>query len=355
MENQLPIYAIVFIGGIVAAFGILWAMRVFARRQRNERTNRILIEDVLKHFYQCETEQEIPIAQSVAGVLRVTVGEATKVMTEMQRYGLIANIKNNWQLTEQGRNYALQVIRAHRLWERYLADRTGFPESQWHEISDRQEHQLSPDETNALAAKLGHPRYDPHGDPIPTADGTLAAPVRHPLTTFPVGQAAQVVHLEDEPLAIYQQLGAKDIHLRTIFRLIERTPAGVTVLMPSRKKIILNSAQAANVSVVPAMEEDMSRPEPSIPLSNLKPGDAGRVINISPAARGVERRRMMDLGIVPGTIIKAEMVSPGGDPTAYLIRGALIALRREQAVKINVSRTLKKVSAEEHADMEVFA
>jgi Fe2+ transport system protein FeoA len=62
----------------------------------------------------------------------------------------------------------------------------------------------------------------------------------------------------------------------------------------------------------------------------------GRVLNVSPAVRGQERRRLMDLGIIPGTIIEAEFQSPMSDPTAYRIRGALIALRREQADLISV-------------------
>ena len=65
---------------------------------------------------------------------------------------------------------------------------------------------------------------------------------------------------------------------------------------------------------------------------------AGRVLNIARTSRGSERRRFMDLGILPGTVITAEIASPSGDPTAYRIRDALIALRREQAELIRVQR-----------------
>ncbi|RME45954.1 MAG: ferrous iron transport protein A [Caldilineae bacterium] len=60
------------------------------------------------------------------------------------------------------------------------------------------------------------------------------------------------------------------------------------------------------------------------------------------ACRGAERRRLMDLGILPGTLIRAEMVSPSGDPTAYRIRGALIALRKEQADRIYITRATEE-------------
>ncbi len=71
-------------------------------------------------------------------------------------------------------------------------------------------------------------------------------------------------------------------------------------------------------------------------LADLQPGQKGRVTAISPACQGLERRRFMDLGILPKTIITAEMTSPSGDPTAYRIRGSLIALRREQASFIQI-------------------
>ena len=73
-------------------------------------------------------------------------------------------------------------------------------------------------------------------------------------------------------------------------------------------------------------------------LSDLALGKTAEVLRISPNCRGAERRRFMDLGILPGTQLTAELVSAGGDPTAYLIRGALIALRREQAQHIKVRR-----------------
>ena len=71
------------------------------------------------------------------------------------------------------------------------------------------------------------------------------------------------------------------------------------------------------------------------------PGQQGQVVALSPRIRGVERRRMMDLGILPGVVIGAELVSPSGDPTAYRIRGAMIALRREQAQLINIQRMVE--------------
>ncbi|MBK9229766.1 MAG: hypothetical protein IPO15_02505 [Anaerolineae bacterium] len=65
------------------------------------------------------------------------------------------------------------MVRAHRLWERYLADETGYQPLAWHELADQMEHRLTPAAANALAATLGNPTYDPHGDPIPSAEGDV--------------------------------------------------------------------------------------------------------------------------------------------------------------------------------------
>jgi Fe2+ transport system protein FeoA len=70
-------------------------------------------------------------------------------------------------------------------------------------------------------------------------------------------------------------------------------------------------------------------------------GETAKVVNISHLCRGAERRRFMDLGILPGTVVKAEMISPSGDPTAYRVRGAVIGLRREQAALIHITREVE--------------
>ena len=74
-----------------------------------------------------------------------------------------------------------------------------------------------------------------------------------------------------------------------------------------------------------------------VALVDLRQGESGRVLDISQECRGLERRRLLDLGVLPGTVITAEMRSPSGDPTAYRIRDAVIGLRAEQARMINIA------------------
>lgn len=301
---------------------------------------RVLVEDALKYIYHCELRGEAPLPESVAGVLQIPISDTTRVLTDLLQHQLAVTNGTHWELTKNGRNYAVQIIRAHRLWERYLADKTGYPETEWHAKSEKQEHMLSQEDTAALAAELGHPRFDPHGDPIPLSSGELPVLKAHSLVEFPVTQLGKIIHLEDEPGMIFEQLVEQGFHLGSHVRVLKRTTSSIDLQLDD-KYISVSLIQAANVSITAVKEDEYTPSENTEPLSHLRPGEKGRVVNISYASRGIERRRLMDLGIVPGTIIKAELVSPSGDPTAYLVRGALIALRREQTATINISRTLE--------------
>ena len=85
-------------------------------------SQRILIEDALKHIHSCERSQREPSAQSVAGALQITLDEAASLLASLAARGLLVVKTGDFYLTSAGSEYALQIIRAHRLWERYLAD-----------------------------------------------------------------------------------------------------------------------------------------------------------------------------------------------------------------------------------------
>jgi DtxR family Mn-dependent transcriptional regulator len=118
---------------------------------------------------------------------------------------------------------------------------------------------------------------------------------------------------------------------------VQRLSSGpeVVVFRANGDEIRLSPTVADNLSVVILPGETAAAPA-GRPLSSLRPGMRGVVLEISPRCRGAERRRMLDLGILPGTEIEAVMTSPAGDPTAYRIRDALIALRRTQAALIRI-------------------
>ena len=334
-----PLISLLIAAAIVAVFlFIFWPERgLYWRWQRtNKMTDRVLIEDALKHLQDRDMHGQKPSLESLAGVLSVSTNQAAEVISDLELHQLIEMQGAEFKLTPTGREYALRIIRAHRIYERYLAEQTGFEEAEWHTKAHQLEHQLSPEEVEKLAYQLGNPTHDPHGDPIPTADGTIIYPKdRTALTNLPSDTLARIVHLEDEPEAVYAQLVAEGLHVGQEVRLLEISPQRVR-FWAGDDEHVLAPIMAANIAVIPVAEEPKAEETHGEPLTNLKPGQEARVMALSPRLRGAERRRLMDLGLLPGTTIEVEMASAGGDPIAYRIRGAVIALRKSQAQLISV-------------------
>lgn len=338
-----PLVALAFAAVITAVIlWLFWPERgIFWRwQQGRQMTRRVLIEDALKHIHHCEYHGRTPTVQSIAGALHTHVDEIAELMNRMNGRGLIEFEGDKLRLTPAGQDYARHIIRAHRLWERYLADKTGYAATEWHSQSDRREHQLTPAQADALASELGHPLYDPHGDPIPTATGDLIPAERVTLPNLSPHTPARITHLEDEPETVYAQLVAEGIHLGMTVLVTETTPQRVR-FWANGDAHVLAPILAANISVAPIRQEEHPPVQDYESLSKLTQGETAKVINISQNIRGAERRRFMDLGILPGTMVKAELISPSGDPTAYRIRGALIGLRKEQADSIHITRDME--------------
>jgi DtxR family Mn-dependent transcriptional regulator len=344
-----PLIALL-LGVLLVAGGALvfWPNRgLFNRWQRSRRvTQRVLSEDALKHIHDAQLQGHRPTLQSIAGALQISPNRAAEVLGDLDQRSWLAFEGDEPRLTPEGCEAALHVIRAHRLWERYLAEDTGFAEADWHQLAEEYEHDLSPSEADALAARLGHPTHDPHGDPIPTPDGKLIGHGGQPLALLPLGKAAHIVHIEDEPEAVYAQLIAEGLYPGQRVRLLEVTSQRVR-FWANGNEHVLAPIIAANIAVVanaPEVEFELEASHDE-PLHRLKLNESGTVVGLSPRCRGVERRRMLDLGLVPGTVVRAEMISPSGDPVAYRVRGALIALRREQSEFVRIARGTANVTS----------
>jgi len=320
---------IVFVAAFLAILVFLPRTGILARFRRARRdAQRILREDALKHVYHCEYSAIPCTLDSLAGSLGLNRNRVASLLEELSSGKLISYSGAEIALTEEGRGYALSIIRVHRLWERYLSDETTVQELQWHEEAERQEHRLSEKETNELAKRLGHPLFDPHGDPIPSPAGVVPEPKGNLLQTFQKGDAVRIIHVEDEPASVYAQLVDAGLFPGTAIKILTSTAERITVEKEG-ETIELTLNLAANITAQRVPPGQVKREQRT--LASLEIGSNGVVTGISPACRGLQRRRLMDLGIVPGTPIQAELRAAGGDPVAYRIRGAMIALRRQQA------------------------
>lgn len=333
-----PLDLLLMTAAVVALLGLVFWPRVglVSRLARSSRRNeREAIEDSLKHLYDCHYVGTLGSVQSLAGAVGVSASQAARLAAQLESLGLVRSEGASLHLTAEGRRYALRVIRIHRLWETYLADRTGYAEADWHAEADRREHTTTGTELERLVQSTGNPRFDPHGDPIPTAAGDVPARRGEPLGDLPAGTAATVVHVEDEPEAIYAQLRAQGIRPLQRITLLDKSPERIRVEVDGEEQVMA-PVVAGNVWVTPL--PDNVKLEPADRLSSLETGQTRVVVGISPQCQGIARRRLLDLGLVPGTEVTAVMRSPTADPTAYRIRGAMIALRREQADLVQVER-----------------
>jgi DtxR family Mn-dependent transcriptional regulator len=323
--------------GLVLAF-LLWPNRGFIARWRRARrmSERVYREDALKHIHKAESKGRRPTLESIAGALGIGLNDAARLIDRMGADGLLRDEAGTPHLTPAGRDAALHVIRAHRLWERYLAEETGYEEADWHGQAEEREHELTPAELERLAVQLGNPTHDPHGDPIPARGGALETHGGVPLTALRPEETGRIVHLEDEPAIIYAQLVAEGLSPGQIVRHAAVSAERVH-FWTNGDEHVLAPILAANIFVRPLPAEEAETTADSRPLTALQLGESGRVVALSTALRGQERRRLLDLGLLPGTEVTAELRSPGGDPTAYRIRGATIALRAEQARLVKVT------------------
>lgn len=301
-----------------------------------DRRQRILVEDALKHLHDCEYNLQTTSAQSLAGAVGIDLDRAVQALARLVTCGLVALQDGRYRLTNAGRDYARQVIRAHRLYETYLAEQTGVNEKLWHQHAEQMEHSLSGESVARIARELGEPRFDPHGDPIPTALGELPPQQGVPLLTRPAGWEGQISHVEDEPPNGYAQVVAAGLAPGVRIRVLEITDRGVRLDAEGRN--IELSSVAAGQLLVTELPSGEHFDDSVTRLSTLRPGERAAIIGLSAAMRGPERNRLLDLGFVPGSVVEIDLISPSGNPVGYLVRGATIALRREQSERVLIRK-----------------
>lgn len=316
---------------------VVWPRRGLIARWRSagDLARRSRREDALKHILKCEANQQAATLASVAGAVEITSGAASELLGDLEAGGFVTVEAGGLRLRPAGREIALHIVRAHRLWESFLAEQTGVAEREWHLRAEKQEHLLTPERADELAARLGHPTHDPHGDAIPEPDGILKGERQDSLNDIEPDTPVVIRHIEDEPAPVYDQLLAQGLRAGMKAFVIERNEARIRFWADGEMHV-LAPVLADSVSVERLPEFRKEELVTHQFLAGLQTGAVARVIEMSPACRGQERRRLMDLGFVPGTRVEVDMVSPAGDPTAYRVRGSVVALRREQARLVRI-------------------
>jgi DtxR family Mn-dependent transcriptional regulator len=290
------------------------------------------VEDSLKHLLDRHSEGRFASLESLGGALGSPANQVMRLVQKMETQGLLVTRGAQLQLTAEGERWAIHIVRAHRLWERYLADEARMPLSQIHRAAHRREHTLSQQQLDDLDAALGHPARDPHGDFIPSRSGTLPAAAGVPLTRWEHGKPARIIHLEDEPALAFEQILAAGLQLGQTIHVVERTPHSL-ILSDGENEYRLAPAVASNISVA-ALPESSPVPQDAMRLSELPFAQPAEIVRLDDAVQGFTRRRFLDLGLTPGAMVYPELKNFFADPRAYRVRGTLIALRKDQAAQI---------------------
>ena len=323
------LYSLLSIAFLIILFlpkrGIIAQVKVYLQNQKRE-----LLEDTLKFIFNQQQSGRTVSVEALEGKLKVTSKKAFKLINIMESQGLIQHNMEFLELTGNGEIMALQIVRAHRLWERYLADEARIPLDKVHTIAHQREHGMSFEAINELDASLGHPLKDPHGDPIPDSEGRFRPfDQGKPLTSWDADELAKIIHLEDEPPLAYAQIVAAGLSLGQEIRIIEKNSARF-IITDGLNEFTLAPAVAANIFVIPISQAEMDR-QNTIRLSDLSTREKAEIVELDERVQGFTRRRFLDLGLTPGTVIFPELDNSFGDPRAFRVRGTLIALRKEQA------------------------
>lgn len=167
--------------------------------QQRDSLSHQAIEDYVKTIYAL-AQEETPVSTSrVAAARSVKPASATSMIQRLAKLKLV-NYEKHYgvTLTEAGEKLALEVIRHHRLLELYLMEALGFRWDEVHEQADLLEHVISEKLEERIAAALNHPEFDPHGDPIPALDGTMAVMETVVLSDVAEGESAKVARILDD-------------------------------------------------------------------------------------------------------------------------------------------------------------
>jgi DtxR family Mn-dependent transcriptional regulator len=181
------------------------------------------LEEYLEEIYKAAERGEVRPGQ-LADALGVSAPTVTATLGRLEAQGLIERPDGGVALTSEGRHAALDIVRRHRLAERFLVDALGLAWDEVHDEACQLEHALSPRVQAALEKFLENPDVCPHGHPIPSADGTIATQVGAPLCDSGTGAQVEIVRVEDEDGELLSYLSSLGMFPGTAVRVCDVAP-----------------------------------------------------------------------------------------------------------------------------------
>ena len=185
------------------------------------------VEDYAKAIYALQ-ESENPVGiTAIAQRLDVTPASASGMVRKLDELGLVTHERyRGVRLTRSGTRLALEMIRHHRLLELYLTESLGVPWDRVHQEAEALEHVLSEDLEARIAAKLGEPTHDPHGDPIPSVDLQIDEGDARALESLEAGATGRFVRVSDSDPEMLRYLDSRGVRLGDALEVVDRQPFG---------------------------------------------------------------------------------------------------------------------------------
>jgi DtxR family Mn-dependent transcriptional regulator len=185
------------------------------------------VEDYLKTIYEVERAAGSAGTNEIAARLAVAAASVSGMLRRLAEQRLITHERyRGVRLTDAGRRAALRTIRRHRVIEAYLVQALGYPWDQVHDEAERLEHAASDDLIDRMAAAIGEPAHDPHGDPIPSREGTVEERELETLAAREPGESVRVLRVGDRDGERLRYLAELGITPGTVVRIVSRAPFG---------------------------------------------------------------------------------------------------------------------------------
>jgi DtxR family Mn-dependent transcriptional regulator len=183
------------------------------------------VEDYLKAIYRLSPQGRAASTSEIAQRLELSPASVSGMVKRLSEQGLLEHVPyKGVQLTPEGRRAALRMLRRHRLIEAYLVAFLGYTWDTVHDEAERLEHAVSDTMVDRMAAVLGHPTVDPHGDPIPTSDGDIHELESIPLSDIPAGATVEVRQVEEGQADRLRYIASIGLRPGVRVRVVDRQP-----------------------------------------------------------------------------------------------------------------------------------
>lgn len=209
------------------------------------------MENYLKAIFEILEHADRASTSSIAERMGIAPPSVTAMVKKLAELRLVTHAPyQGVRLTEVGEMAAVEIVRHHRLIEKYLAEALGVPWDRVHDEAEKLEHVISEDLEDRIDGALGFPTVDPHGAPIPSRDGIVRRVSGRPLTDVGVGERVEVVEVDDRDPALLRYLGERGLYPGTSLEVVVVEPFGgsITARVDGRE-LALGRDAAASVQV----------------------------------------------------------------------------------------------------------